>query len=126
MNVHANLTDRETEIAELIAWGLSKKEVASRLFISERTVENHTRSIYEKTGCSKANELSAWWFCSKYKISFDLSPIKRKIISGCMLLLLIPQIWFHGDEVIRQARARKTNTRTIRARRRSELTFYEL
>lgn len=34
----ANLTKRESEIAELFAWGASKKDVANRLNISERTV----------------------------------------------------------------------------------------
>lgn len=66
------LTKRESEIAELFAWGASKKDIANRLFVSERTVENHTRNIYEKTGCSKVNELSAWWFCTTFHISFDL------------------------------------------------------
>ena len=66
---HAELTKRESEIAELFAWGASKKDIANRLYISERTVENHTRNIYDKTGCSKVNELSAWWFCTKFHIS---------------------------------------------------------
>ena len=59
MNQEAILTKRESEIAELIAWGATKKDVANRLFISERTVENTARSIYEKTGVTKSNELSA-------------------------------------------------------------------
>jgi DNA-binding NarL/FixJ family response regulator len=53
MNLIAKLTSRETEIAELFAWGAAKKEVADRLNVSERTVENHARNIYEKTGCGK-------------------------------------------------------------------------
>ena len=69
MNNAKPLTKRESEIAELFAWGASKKDIAKRLFISERTVENHTRNIYEKTGCSKVNELSAWWFCKTFHIS---------------------------------------------------------
>jgi DNA-binding CsgD family transcriptional regulator len=73
------LTRRESEVAELFAWGASKKEVAERLYISERTVENHARTIYDKTGCSKVNELSAWWFCTHFNISFDFSPLKRVI-----------------------------------------------
>ena len=43
------LTKRESEIAELFAWGASKKDIANRLFISERTVENHARNIFIKT-----------------------------------------------------------------------------
>ena len=77
----AILTKRETEIAELLAWGATKKDVANRLFVSERTVENHTRNIYEKTGVTKINELSAWWFCTTFNISFDLSPLKRSAIA---------------------------------------------
>ena len=52
------LTKRESEIAELFAWGASKKEIANRLFISERTVENHARRIFEKTGLSLSGPVS--------------------------------------------------------------------
>jgi len=89
MEAVAQLTTREQEIAELFAWGAAKKEVACRLFISERTVENHARSIYEKIGIGKVNELSAWWFCTRFGISFELSPLKKKIIAAAMSLCLI-------------------------------------
>lgn len=39
------LTPRETEIAGLIADGMSKKGIADKLFICERTVENHARQL---------------------------------------------------------------------------------
>ena len=68
MKKDAELTKREAQIAELLAWGESKKEVADRLYIAERTVENHTRSIYEKTGVQKATELCVWWFCNAFHI----------------------------------------------------------
>ena len=84
------LTKREAQIAELIAWGASKKEVANKLFISEYTVDNHLRKVYSKTKVNKANELSAWWFCTRFHISFDLSPFKKTIIAGALLLCFIP------------------------------------
>lgn len=113
------LTKRESEIAELFAWGAAKKDVANRLCISERTVENHTRNIYEKTGCSKVNELSAWWFCVTFHISFDLSPLKRKILALFFLGVMIPQI-YSNDNVI-MARTRTTSTRICRVRSRREI-----
>ncbi|WP_352423457.1 helix-turn-helix transcriptional regulator [Proteiniphilum sp.] len=89
MKLNAQLTRRERDITELLAWGASKKEVANHLFISERTVENHTRNIYEKTGCSKVNELSAWWFCFRFRIPLSLSPLGRKIVAVVVLATYI-------------------------------------
>lgn len=114
----ADLTKRESEIAELFAWGASKKDVANRLFISERTVENHARNIYAKIGCQKINELCAWWFCTTFHISFDLSPLKRKIIAGVFLMLLTPQVFaLDNKEFYRVARSSARVSRIIRARR---------
>lgn len=89
MNQNAKLTSRERDVAELLAWGATKKDVAKHLFISERTVENHTRSIYEKTETNKVNELSAWWFCDRFHIPMSLSPLSRKIISSVILAVYI-------------------------------------
>ena len=114
------LTKRESEIAELFAWGASKKDIANRLFISERTVENHARNIYVKIGCQKVNELSAWWFCTKFHISFDLSPIKRKFIALCFLAMLTPTIFNNDNVVVRVRTARCRTTRVQRSRRESE------
>lgn len=83
----AFLTRQEERISEMIAWGAAKKDVARLLFISEHTVDKHVRNIYEKTGCSKINELSAWWFCTHFKISFSLSPLVTKIVSIALLVL---------------------------------------
>lgn len=116
MNTDVKLTKREMEIAELIAWGASKCEIAARCFISERTVENHCRNIFEKVGVTKATELSAWWFCTSFHISFSLSPLKRKMMAIFLLVLLVPDI-LHGTttQFTRSARAR--TTRVCRARR---------
>ena len=42
------LTKREVEILHLLAEGLSNKEIAFRLSISEKTVKNHLSSIFSK------------------------------------------------------------------------------
>lgn len=81
------LTKQEERISEMIAWGAAKKDVARLLYISEYTVDKHVRNIYEKTGCSKNNELSAWWFCTHFNISFSLSPLVTKIVSIALLII---------------------------------------
>jgi predicted ATPase/DNA-binding CsgD family transcriptional regulator len=54
------LRPRETEIARLVAQGLSNKEIGARLFISERTVESHIRNIMNKLGFSSRAQIAAW------------------------------------------------------------------
>lgn len=48
--VRAMLTDRELEILELVARGLTVKQVASRIGLSPRTVETHVAKLYRKLG----------------------------------------------------------------------------
>lgn len=42
------LTDRELDVLRLLSKGLSNREIAKQLFISENTVKNHVRNILEK------------------------------------------------------------------------------
>ena len=52
------LTDREREIADLVAQGRSNKEVARALFLSEKTVEHHLSRIYAKLAVRSRTELA--------------------------------------------------------------------
>jgi DNA-binding CsgD family transcriptional regulator len=53
------LSEREAEVAEAVALGLSNKQVAAALGISVRTVENHLRSVYAKLRVSARTHLVA-------------------------------------------------------------------
>lgn len=118
MNTEAILTKRETEIAELLAWGAAKKEVADRLGLSTRTIENTARNIYQKLEIQKATELSVWYFCTKYSISFDLSPLKKTIIAAFLIAILLPYELAGNDimRTFRSRRAERTEARTPRKR----------
>lgn len=52
-------TPRELQVLNLAAQGLSNKEIAYRLLISERTVQFHMNSIFNKTGASTRTEAVA-------------------------------------------------------------------
>jgi predicted ATPase/DNA-binding CsgD family transcriptional regulator len=54
------LRRRETDVARLVADGLSNKEIGARLFISERTVESHIRGIMNKLGFSSRAQIAGW------------------------------------------------------------------
>jgi DNA-binding NarL/FixJ family response regulator len=54
---YGTLTPREQEIMRLLAEGLSGKEIAERLFISPKTVENHRSSIMNKLDLHSTMEL---------------------------------------------------------------------
>jgi predicted ATPase/DNA-binding CsgD family transcriptional regulator len=55
-----DLTAREFEIAGLVAQGLSNKEIASALVISQRTAETHVEHILTKLGFSSRAQIAAW------------------------------------------------------------------
>ncbi|MBR0257610.1 MAG: response regulator transcription factor, partial [Synergistaceae bacterium] len=60
------LSVREREVLLLAAKGLSSKEVAKKLFISERTVQTHLASIYDKLG--SRNKTEALLLALKYGV----------------------------------------------------------
>jgi DNA-binding NarL/FixJ family response regulator len=54
------LGKREAEVARLVADGLTNKQIGTRLFISERTVDSHVRSILNKLGFNSRARIAAW------------------------------------------------------------------
>ncbi len=55
----AGLTPRELQILELIAGGLSNKEIAERLFVSENTVKTHSKRLFEKLNARRRTQAVA-------------------------------------------------------------------
>jgi DNA-binding CsgD family transcriptional regulator len=55
-------TAREAEVAHLAAKGLSNKEIAARLGISERTAKFHFGSVVRKTGVRSRTAFTAWYW----------------------------------------------------------------
>ena len=55
--VHDGLTDREAQIARLVAEGATSREVGAQLFLSPRTIDAHLRNIFHKLGISSRREL---------------------------------------------------------------------
>jgi predicted ATPase/DNA-binding CsgD family transcriptional regulator len=53
------LTPRECEVAELIARGLTNRQIAARLFIAERTADTHVSNILAKLGCASRAQVAA-------------------------------------------------------------------
>ena len=53
------LTRREREVASLVAAGHTNKEIAARLFLSERTVESHLSRIFAKLAVSSRSQLAS-------------------------------------------------------------------
>jgi NarL family two-component system response regulator LiaR len=50
------VTPREREILELIATGLSNREIAEKLFVSENTVKTHSSRLFDKLGAKRRTQ----------------------------------------------------------------------
>lgn len=61
----SDYTDRELEIIKAVAEGLSNKEIAAKLFISEGTVKNYITGILSKEGLSHRTALAVYYLTGK-------------------------------------------------------------
>ncbi|MFE3003041.1 response regulator transcription factor, partial [Nocardia sp. NPDC059246] len=54
------LTKRERQVADLVADGLTNKQIASRLVISQHTADGHVEHILTKLGFTSRAQIAAW------------------------------------------------------------------
>jgi DNA-binding NarL/FixJ family response regulator len=54
------LSRREQQVAQLVARGLTNRQIAEELFVSERTAENHVQHILAKLGLSNRTQIATW------------------------------------------------------------------
>src|SRR5581483_380170 len=55
------LTPRQREVAALVAQGLSNRQIAERLVITERTAESHVERIRTRLGFRSRAQIAAWY-----------------------------------------------------------------
>ena len=65
-NGDSGLAKRELEVARLVADGLSNKQIAARLFISDRTVATHVGNILNKLGLNSRAQVASWMASSNH------------------------------------------------------------
>jgi non-specific serine/threonine protein kinase len=56
----ASLSDRQREVASLIAAGMSNRAIAARLGLGRRTVDTHVRHILRKLGLRSRVQIGVW------------------------------------------------------------------
>ncbi|MEU8632208.1 LuxR C-terminal-related transcriptional regulator, partial [Amycolatopsis sp. NPDC048633] len=76
------LTQREREVAELVAGGASNRDVAGTLFVSPRTVELHLTNVYRKLAVDSRAELAAALRASAGSPSVSSAPKRTHGLAG--------------------------------------------
>jgi DNA-binding CsgD family transcriptional regulator len=111
------VTQREMQIAELIYFGATEKEISNHLDIAIDTVKSHKRNLFVKTGSRNIADVTRWYVHRKTGVSINPSEIARKIMV-CGLLFLILTVEISHGNFIRPRRSRtKSVTETIAVRR---------
>ena len=103
------LTRCEREIAERIALGATKKEVADQTFRSVGTVETTLKHIYEKLGIRKVSELTLWYVGEVWGISREIAERQRRVFAMCLVAIMMVDITMDmsGDPMRNRRTARR-------------------
>jgi DNA-binding CsgD family transcriptional regulator/streptogramin lyase len=89
----STLSRREREVAALVAKGLTNREIAERLFISERTVDGHLEHIRQKLGVSSRASVAAWFVAQAQSPGVDAAP------AAAAPRVRLPTDWLRTDRL---------------------------
>lgn len=107
-----NLTKREVQIVERIAFGFSTKEIADEICRSERTVVNTIQSVYNKLHIRRSfNALTAWYYITKFNLEIDGIPLKNRIIAVWFFFLILPNTLDLEDKQVQLKRLARRNVK---------------
>jgi two-component system response regulator DevR len=67
-----DLSERELEVLFLVSQGMSNREIAGELGLSEKTIRNHVSNLLEKLG--KSNRIELTTYAVRHRIATYLSP----------------------------------------------------
>jgi DNA-binding CsgD family transcriptional regulator len=85
------LSNTELNIARLLAWGYTQKEIAEMVHRSPLTISVHLRNIYRQLGIHKETDLTRWYLFKEYHINDN--PFK-KVLAVLFLMLSISSAVF--------------------------------
>ena len=93
------LSPREIEVAGMVAQGLTNREIAARLFISERTVDGHLEHLREKLGVNTRSQVTAW-VVRRESAPVAVPPVPATIVPPPRALLAHPRAWLAATLVL--------------------------
>ena len=85
--IQKGLSKREAEVVEMVTKGLSNKEVANQLFVTEKTIKFHLTNIYKKMSLKSRAQLIVWCMPHQHFIGEEARRLQSLQNSGQDLLV---------------------------------------
>ena len=83
------ISTREIQVAELISFGATEKEISNYLELSVDTVKVHKKHLFLKTGCHNIADITRWFFQRKIGVILIPSEKIRKFLALVFLAIMV-------------------------------------
>jgi len=111
MNLTSKLTLRESQICELLSNGNSEKQIAHKLYISEKTVSTHTKNIRRKLGATCAVDIARWYILN----NLEKFNVQKFIVTT--MFIFIQCVSMLEIDFVRRFSPRSAKVTTVRSAR---------